>query len=237
MIHLYHSTSQKSREVFLSDEIKSGYAKLPNWLQDFVKQKKITGFDAYLWAVLNNVSSGYHYRVATLVNQGYPVDQIKLSIKRLSAQNLVKEIRKHGRWVEWEAIDFEIDRWKIHQSLVENPPIVSGKSTTNKNTYKNINNGENSPKESPTLTPLRGGLNIDHILMPGTRRKRLEDSIEKIIGFDLMPAFFKWLEADFMKDKTKLPIRAYSKKRQDIISLAKHYLSTIVMADRLGETN
>ena len=73
--------------------------------------------------------------------------------------------------------------------------------------------------------------------MPGTRRKRLEDSIERIIGFELMPDFFKWLEADFMKDKTKLPIRVYTNKRQDIISLAKHYLSTVVMESRMeGQT-
>ena len=94
----------------MSDEIKSGYAKLPNWLQDFVKQKKITGFDAYLWAVLNNVTHDYRYRIATLVNQGYPINQVKHTIKRLLAQNLIKEIRKHGRWVEYEAIDIQIDQ-------------------------------------------------------------------------------------------------------------------------------
>ena len=121
---------------------------------------------------------------------------------------------------------------------------MSGNSTnvvripdTNKTISKNINNGENSPKESPALTPLRGGLNIDHLIEPGTRRDRLEDSIERILGFELMPGFFKWLEADFMKDKTRLPIRAYTKKRRDILELAKLYLSQEALGYIINENS
>ena len=117
--------------------------------------------------------------------------------------------------------------------MVENPPIVSGKSTTNKNTHKNTNNGKNSP----ALTPFRGSLNIDHLIAPGPRRKRLEDAIEKMIGLELMPGFFKWLEADFMRDKTKLPIRVYTKKRQDILLLATNYLSLTAQGYTIDENS
>jgi hypothetical protein len=201
-----------------------------------VENEKLTPEEAFLWVRINNVPPGFKYRRATLLNLNYPRRLIDHGIKKLVDLNLIRELKENIRNVQYESIDLS-ERWyKMNQTLVQNEPNVGTKRTTNKTISKNINNGENSPKKTPALTPLRGGLNIDHLIEPGTRRKRLEDSIERIIGFELMPGFFKWLEADFMRDKTKLPIRAYTKKRQDILSLATNYLSLVVMGDRLGET-
>jgi len=203
---------------------------------DLVEKQKVSIVDAHFWVVINNVPSGFKYRRAALINKGYSKWQVDHSIKALCDLNLIRETKINLKNVQYEAVDLQKECPETRQTMSGNSTNYVRNPDTNKTISKNRNNGENLPKESPTLTPLRGGLNIDHILMPGTRRKRLEDSIEKILGFDLMPAFFKWLEADFMKDKTKLPIRAYTKKRQDILSLATNYLSLTAQGYNMDET-
>ena len=197
-----------------------------------VENEKLTPEEAFLWVRINNVPPGFKYRRAALLNLNYPRRLIDHGIKKLIDLNLIIETKENIRNVHYEAIDLQKDWYKMNQTLVQNEPNVGTKRTTNKTISKNINNGE----KSPTLTPCRGILNIDHLIEPGPRRKRLEDALEKRIGFELMPGFFKWLEADFMKDKTKLPIRAYSKKRQDILSLATNYLSLTAQGYNMDET-
>ena len=237
MIESYHLTSFESREVFLSEEIKKGFGKFPNWLMDLVDNGTIPMEASHFWVKINNVPPGFRFRRAALITKTYSKWQVDKAINCLLEHKLIREIRKNSRNISFESIDLEERCPETRQTLSGNSTNVVRIPDTNKTISKNINNGENSPKESPALTPLRGGLNIDHLIEPGTRRDRLEDSIERILGFELMPGFFKWLEADFMKDKTRLPIRAYTKKRRDILELAKLYLSQEALGYIINENS
>jgi hypothetical protein len=106
---------------------------------------------------------------------------------------------------------------------VENPPIVSGKSTTNKNIYKNINNGENSPEENTHPTSYRRSININHLFVPGKRRDRLEDSAYRLLG-GFLPEFWEWLESTSMSNKAMLPLRLNQKIHQSTLQAALTFL-------------
>lgn len=203
---------------------------------ELVEKKTISMVDAHFWVVLNNVPPGFKFRRATLINKGYPKRQIDQSLSNLSALNLVRETKINLKNIQYEAIDLQKEWLNLSQTMSQNGTNYVPKRDTNKTISKNINNGDKSPKESPAPAPFRGSLNIDHLIEPGPRRKRLEDALERMIGLELMPSFFTWLEADLKKDAVNLPIRAYTKKRKIILELATNYLSLVVMGDRLGET-
>ena len=107
MIKSYHLTSFESREVFLSEEIKSGYGKCPNWLFDLVENEKLTPEEAFLWVRINNVPPGFKYRRAALLNLNYPRRLIDHGIKKLIDLNLITETKENIRNVHYEALDLQ----------------------------------------------------------------------------------------------------------------------------------
>ena len=228
MIHLYHSTSQISREVFLSDEIKTGYAKFPNWLMDLVEKQKVSIVDAHFWVVLNNVPSGFKYRRAALINKGYSKWQIDHSIKTLCDLNLIRETKINLKNVQYEAIDLQKECPETRQTMSGNSTNYVRNPDTNKTINKNINNGEFSPKENTPPTPIRGRLNIDHLFVQGKRRERLEDALKRMLG-EFFPEFIPWLEKRCMTNKAMLPLRLDQKLHQTTLSNAKLFLSLRAM--------
>jgi hypothetical protein len=228
MIHLYHSTSQISREVFLSDEIKSGYAKFPNWLMDLVEKQKVSIVDAHFWVVINNVPSGFKYRRAALINKGHSKRQVDQAIDSLLALNLIKETKVNLKNVHYEAIDLQKECPKTGQTMSQNGTNYVPKRDTNKTISKNINNGENSPKENTPPTPIRGRLNIDHLFVQGKRRERLEDALKRMLG-EFVPEFIPWLEKRCMTNKAMLPLRLDQKLHQTTLSNAKLFLGLRAM--------
>ena len=140
----------------MSDEIKNGYGKCPNWLFDLVENEKLTPEEAFLWVRINNVPPGFKYRRAALLNLNYPRRLIDHGIKKLIDLNLIIETKENIRNVHYEAIDLQKDWYKMNQTLVQNEPNVGTKRTTNKTIYKNINNGDESPEEMPPPAPFQG---------------------------------------------------------------------------------
>ena len=91
----------------MSEEIKTGFGKFPNWLMDLVEKQKVSIVDAHFWVVINNVPKGKGPRRAALINRGYSKRQVDQAVDNLLALNLIKEIKKNPRNVKYESIDLE----------------------------------------------------------------------------------------------------------------------------------